>query len=143
VLPGAWLQQLIEERAGLDSGVFDEPSWSIQPGGASSETMLTEAAMSTSHAPPSTDAVGEQIRDALLKEGASYRGLAHAEAVPILAQSGEAKRAWGILLSAAWWAARNTGEAPSATLDGARLLADRHGWSDVRWVVDRAAGAGS
>ena len=39
-----------------------------------------------------------------------------------LDERGEPERAWGALHSAAWWGARNVGEAPPAMLDGARLL---------------------
>jgi hypothetical protein len=139
-IPDALVQWVIEERAGMDSGVSDEPSWSVRPGAASGETMLSEAAMLGGHDPPPPDAVSREMAEALLTEGASYRGLAHAEAVVTLAKREEPERAWGVLLSAAWWAARNTGEAPPAMLDGARLLADEHGWDDIRFVVDRAGG---
>ena len=42
-----------------------------------------------------------------------------------------------VLQSAAWWAARNTGKVPDAMIEGARFLADRRGWPDVLWVVQR------
>jgi hypothetical protein len=136
-VPTTWLHRIVEERAGIDSGVPVEASWSIQLG-ASGEAALIEAAMVIDHEPPSTDPVSAGIVRAMLAEGTSYRGFAHAEAVVALDERGEPERAWAALQSAAWWAARNTGKVPDAMLEGARFLADRHGWVDVRWVVERA-----
>jgi hypothetical protein len=68
-----------------------------------------------------------------------YDGYAHAEAVVALDESGEPERAWGALHSAAWWGANSVGKAPAAMLDGGRLLAERHGWKDIGWALDRAA----
>jgi len=133
--------RVVEPDAGIDSAVPGEPSWSIQPGGASGETTLVEAAASLGDEPPA-DPVAAGLVRALTTEGSSYRGLAHAEAVVALDEGGEPERAWGALQSAAWWAARNTGGVPPAMFEGARFLSERHGWADVGWVVQRAAKLG-
>ena len=94
--------------------------------------------MLINHDPPPNDPVVAGIVRALVAEGTSYRGLAHAEAVVVLDERGEPHRAWGSLQSAAWWAARSTGHTPEAMLTGAIFLAERHSWDDVHWVVERA-----
>jgi hypothetical protein len=138
-LASGWLHRIVESDAGIDSGLPARASWSVQAGSASGETALVEAAMEIDPEPPPTDPVSAGIVRALLTEGTSYRGLAHAEAVVALDERGEPERAWGALQSAAWWAARNTGQVPEAMFEGARFLAERHDWVDVRWVIERAA----
>jgi hypothetical protein len=140
-LPASWVERVIDGNAGIDSGVPIVPSWSLLVGGASGETALVEAARLIEHDLPADDEVGQGLVQALLTEGTSYRGLAHAEAVVALDERGESTRAWGALQSAAWWAARNTGSVPEAMFEGARFIATRHEWSDVLWVVERATGA--
>jgi len=137
-LPAAWVYRVIEGHAGIDSGVPTRATWAARPGAASGETALVEAAESIVNESPSGDPVADGLVKALTSEGASYRGYAHAEAVVALDERDEPQRAWGALQSAAWWAARNTGQAPQAMLDGARLLAERHKWVDIHWVVERA-----
>jgi hypothetical protein len=136
-LPTDWVHQILEGNAGLDSGVPNEVSWSVQAGAASGETMLVEAASSIEHETPSTDPIRAGILKALLTEGTSYRGLAHAEATVTLDEQGEPERAWEALQGASWWAARNLGEVPQSMLAAARFLADRHGWADVSYAVER------
>jgi hypothetical protein len=142
-LPVSSVRRVIEEEAGIDSGVPKQASWAARPGGASGETALVEAARSIASVPSSGDPVGDGLVKALLTEGTAYKGYAHAEAVVALEERGEPERAWKVLQSAAWWAARNTGQVPGAMLQGARFMADRHGWADVRWVVERAVAAQS
>ena len=96
------------------------------------------AARELSSKGPSSDPVSIALARALTEQALSYRGLAHAEAVVVLDERGEPERAWGVMQSAAWWAARRTGAVPDAILEGARFLAERHGWADVAWVVARA-----
>lgn len=137
--PGtALLHWLVEGNAGIDSGLPERPKWGVRPGAASSEAALTEAALIISHVPPATDPVDVALAAALVAEGTRYRGLAHAEAVVALDERGEPERAWDVLQSAAWWAARNTGKVPDAMIEGARFLAERHGWADILWMVERA-----
>jgi hypothetical protein len=137
-VPADWMHRVIHGHAGLDSGVPNKASWLARVGAASGEAALVEAARSIDRMPGKGDHVPERLADALLAEGMSYRGLAHAEAVVALDERGEPIRAWEALQSAAWWAARAGGRPPEALLDGARFIASRHGWSDVQWVVEHA-----
>ncbi|MEK6279389.1 MAG: hypothetical protein AABN95_03470 [Acidobacteriota bacterium] len=137
-LPAAMVHRIIEGHAGVDSGVPVKASWSISPGAASGETALVEAAMTIEHEPPPADPVTAALVRALITEGTTYRGYAHAEAVVILDERGESERAWEVMQSAAWWAARSVGETPEAMLKGAQFMANRHNWADVKWVVERA-----
>jgi hypothetical protein len=141
-VPVAFLLQMIEGNAGIDSGVPAQPSWTVRVGAASGETALVEAAMELDHAPQPDDSVGAALIKALVTEGTSYRGFAHAEAAVALDERGEPSRAWGALQSAAWWAARSLGEAPPAMLGGSRFMAERHNWDDIRWVLQRATSEG-
>lgn len=133
------LHWLLEADAGIDAAVPGDPVWAVRVGSASGEATLALAAESLRDTPAPVDPVREGILRALLNEGEEYRGLAHAEAVVALDEGGEPARAWGVLLSAAWWAARNAGEVPAALGGGAAFLADRHGWSDIQWVLQLAA----
>jgi hypothetical protein len=135
------LQRVVEAQNGIDSGVPVVPSWSVRPAGASGEAALVEAATLIENDQPTGNEIGDGLVRALVTEGLSYRGFAHAEATVAFDERGEAKRAWEALQSAAWWAVRNTGELPAAMIDGARFMATRHNWSDVRWLIERAAGA--
>jgi len=138
-MPASRLREVIEGHAGIDSGVPVKASWSARPGAASGEAALAEAARQLEHEPPAGDNVADGVVQALLTEGAKYRGYAHAEAVVALDERGEAKRAWATLQSAAWWAARNAGHVPEAMIAGARSLADRHRWADLSWMLEQAA----
>ena len=139
--PGPSLDQLwhvVEGHAGLDSGVPPVATWAVQPGEASAESALIQAALSIDHHPPVDDPVRQGIKRALLREGSAYRGVAHAEAAVVLDERGESRRAWAVLQSAAWWVARSTGQTPEAIVTGARFLARRHEWADVLWVLEHA-----
>lgn len=138
--PTAWLYRIIEADAGVDSGLPVRASWQIDPGGASAETALLEAAMLIEQGPAAQDRVTAAMARAMCMEGTAYRGLAHAEAVVVLDEQREPSRAWGALQSAAWWAAHNMGEVPDVILRGARFLAERHDWVDILTVLDRASG---
>jgi hypothetical protein len=134
------LWQVVEGHAGLDSGVPTVPSWAVEPGGASGEGALIQAAMTIDHYPPADDPLRRGLLRALLSEGSAYRGLAHAEATVALDERGEPERAWAVMQSAAWWAARNMSEVPDVFLLGARFLAESHHWADILTVLDRASG---
>jgi hypothetical protein len=138
--PGSALLEVIEAHAGLDSGVPNTPTWALHPANASGEARLAAVARVIDHSSKIDDEIGLGLVKALVAEGMDYNGFAHAEAVVALDESGQPERSWRALHSAAWWMARSTGEVPPAILDGARLLCDRHGWDDIRWVVDRNAG---
>lgn len=133
---------LVEAFAGLDTAFPIKPSWAASAADGSSDGHIPIVAESVAEANLGDDAVQTGLVEALRAAGSRYEGYAHAEAVVALDERGEPERAWGALHSAAWWMARNVGEAPPAILDGARLLCDRHGWDDLRWVVDRNAGGG-
>jgi hypothetical protein len=77
---------------------------------------------------------------ALAIEGVSYQGYTHAEAVVALDEADQPERAWQVLQSAAWWAARRAGHVPDAMLTGALFLAERHGWGNILRVVRPAIG---
>jgi hypothetical protein len=142
-LPQAILLDLVEAFSGLDTGVPQIPGWQLRPGNSSGAAALVSIARKLDPEMLPDDPVPRGLIKALDTEGINYRGIAHAEAVVALDERGEPERAWGALHAAAWWAARNTGEAPPAMLDGARLLADRHGWDDIRFVVDYVSGGGT
>lgn len=137
------LQRLIEEFAGVDSAISAKPTWSSQAGAASGEAALSETALLIdAKAQPSTDTIAAAIVRALVAEGTSYTGVAHAEATVLLDEAGESTRAWAVLQSACWWSARSMGETIEPMRAGCMLLAERHDWTDVQWVLRRAAEAG-
>jgi hypothetical protein len=140
-LPQAILLNLVEAFSGIDTGVPHLPGWELRPGNSSGAAALISISRKLDPEMLPDDPVPRGLIKAFHSEGMNYRGMAHAEAVVALDERGEPERAWGALHAAAWWGARSTGEAPPAMLDGARLLADRHGWDDIRFVVDRATGA--
>jgi hypothetical protein len=139
-LPLSVLQFVVEGDAGIDSGLPVVASWGVRVSAASGESSLVEAADLADAADDPADEITEGIVRALVSEGTAYKGLAHSEAVPAADEGGEPERAWHLLQSAAWWAARNTGAVPDAMLEGARFIAARHEWADVRWVVERGSG---
>lgn len=142
LLPRTDLVQAIEAFAGIGSGVPTRAYWDAQPGAASGEA--TQSSLASSAGQDSTDDdVARGLIAALEDQGMDYDGYAHAEAVVALDERGKPERAWGALHSAAWWGARSRGEAPPAMLDGARLLASRHGWDDLAFAIERAEGRGS
>ena len=131
--------RVIAENAGIDTSVSLPLSWGVRPGPTSAEATLARLARSLAMIAfddPLTQVLAERLRT----DGVTYTGLTHAEAVPLLDERGEPGRAWEVLCSAAWWMARNLGEPSPAIFEGGRLLCDRHGWDDARWVVDRMAG---
>jgi hypothetical protein len=132
------LASIIESDAGVDSAVPTAASWSVHAGEASGETALVEAAEALEPHMSSLDTVAAGLATALLTEDTSYRGLAHAEAVVALDEGGDSIRAWQALQSAAWWMARNGGGVPAAIHEGARSMAERHGWQEILIVLDRA-----
>ena len=131
---------LVEPFAGLDTGFPIRASWSSSPAEGSSSGHISAVADMLPSKLTAGDSVQASLVKAIRQHGPGYDGYAHAEAVVALDERGEPERAWGALHSAAWWMAQTIGEAPPAILDGARLLCDRHGWDDLRWVVDRNAG---
>jgi hypothetical protein len=140
-LPQATLLELLETFAGIDTAVPNVPTWEARPGAGSGQAALVALAARIDLDSCPNDPVAAGLLRALRVQGVRYDGYAHAEAVVARDEGGQPERAWGTLHSAAWWAARSIGEAPSAMLDGARLLADRSDWKDIRWVIDRAAGS--
>jgi hypothetical protein len=136
-LPAALVHWIIEGDAGIDSGLPVRPTWAARVGAASGEAGIAEGVLLVADEPATGDIVSDGLRQALIDQGMSYTGLAHAEAVVALDERGDGPRAWRALHSATWWAARNTGTVPSALFDGARLLVRRHNWPDVKWVVER------
>ena len=134
--------KLLEELAGLDAAVPNIPTWECQPGSGSSEALHASVAARLEPASLPPDPVSKGIVQALKDYGMNYDGRAHAEAVVALDEGGEPQRAWRALQSAAWWMARGTGEAQAPIWDGALLLCDRHGWEDIRWVVEHSSGGG-
>ena len=137
-VPAVLVHQIVEERAGIDSGVPTRPTWGARPGAASGETVLIEAANSIQGEPSSGDPVSEGVVRALVTEGVAYTGYTHAQAVVMLDERGEPERAWQVLQSAAWWMARKTGAVPDPILKAAQSLAERHGWEDVLFVLRRS-----
>ncbi|HEY5958717.1 MAG TPA: hypothetical protein VIV60_19285, partial [Polyangiaceae bacterium] len=136
-----WLDWLIEGGAGIDSAIPSTPTWDIQVGGSSGETALAEAAGQRDQAKGASrepTKVSDGLTAALLKQGTSYTGVAHAEAAVVLDEDGQPERAWEALQSAAWWSARNSGSTPEAILQGILFLAERHGWTDITWAVQRS-----
>jgi hypothetical protein len=131
--------EALEAFAGIGSGVPSTPIWSAQPGSASGRVAHYDLAARIDP-DAAEDEVHRGILTALHSEGIDYDGLAHAEAVVALDEGGKPERAWGALHSAAWWGSRAVGEAPAAILDGARLLASRHGWDEIAWAVRCAEG---
>jgi hypothetical protein len=138
--PADSLHRLVQEFAGVDSAIAAKPSWAAQAGAASGEAALVEAATAIEReALSSEDPVAKGIVIAMLAEGSSYSGLAHAEATVVLDEQGDVSRAWAVLQSASWWSARTLGEAPEAMLEAARSMATRHRWDETLWVLDRNA----
>ena len=134
--PEPWRQRIIEELAGIDTGMPVRVSWQVDIGDGSAETVLLEAAMRMDQSTSDLDPVTVAIAEAMEAEGPAYRGLAHAEAVVVLNQRDQPERAWGALQSANWWAARSLGEVPDFIPRGGRLLAQEHGWSDILGLLD-------
>jgi hypothetical protein len=124
-----------EEYAGVDDGLPSQITWDRINDGPADANLLTAADLAKGR-PALKTQMTTTIIESMLQSGLSYNGLAHAEAVPLADEAGEPERAWGLLNSAAWWMARSGGEIPAAIFDGARLLCDRHGWDDIRWVLD-------
>jgi hypothetical protein len=139
-LPAPLVQWAIEGDAGIDSGVPVKATWAARVGASSGEAGNVEAALLIADEPPTGDAVSDGLRRALVAQGLSYTGLAHAEAVVALEQS-ESVRAWKALHSATWWAARQMSDITSTLFDGARLLVSQNDWPDVQWVVERGVAA--
>jgi hypothetical protein len=132
------LLNLIEAFAELDSAVPQSPGWELQlPSGSGAAALVSTAGDLNSKTLPD---VPRSLVKALQSEGMRYSVIAHADAVVALDERGEPERAWGALHSDAWWIGRSTRGSLPAMIDSARLLADRHGWDDMRFVVDRAAG---
>ena len=136
-LPEDLRADLLENFAGVDTGLPRQPGWRVLPGSGSSEANLS----SLSHWQEAGGAKrdGKGMVEAIRREGMRYSGLTHAEAVPALAEDGELERAWGVLNSAAWWMARNIGEVPPSILAGARLLVRHRDWSDIGFVIEKSA----
>lgn len=137
-LPPAVVMDLIVSFAGVDACVPAKASWTMRSVAGSGEAGQVSLARDFDE-DSTADRVELGLVEALRTERLRYNGVPHAEAVVVFDEQGEPARAWGALNSAAWWMARRMGEAPPAILDGARLLCDRHGWEDIRWVVERNA----
>lgn len=135
------VSDLIEEFAGLDTGLPTGPTWVPKPSGASGEAALVSAAFRIDANSQDFDEIGCAVAKALQVDGIDYDGGVHAEAAVALDERGEPERAWAVLNSAAWWMARSLGACPPSILNASRLLCDRHGWEGVRLVVDQNAGA--
>ena len=139
-IPEEEARNAVETFCFLDASRARSASWHISPGSGSVE--MGQAALSefiVEKGLQRSDYMGAIVL-AVRERNYDYDGQAHAEAVPMLDEAGEPERAWGVLNSAAWWMARQHGEVPPAIFDGARLLCDRNGWDDMRWVIDRAMG---
>ena len=142
-VPDDVLAELIEAFAGVDVGVPIAATWALRAGAASGETAILSAANKLDPDNMPADPVAAGLVRALQDQGIDYEGYAHSEAAAARDEQGQPARAWAALNSAAWWMARRVGEAPPAIVDAARLLADRHGWVDIRWTIDRASGGPS
>jgi hypothetical protein len=129
---------IIEQAAGVDSGVSLRVSWRADIGEGSAETVLLEVAMRIQQEANIDDGVTRALALAMDSEGPDYRGLAHAEAVVVLKDRREPERAWGALQSAAWWSSRHLGHMPDFVMNGGRLLAEENGWTDLLSVLERS-----
>jgi hypothetical protein len=138
-----WLVEFIEQYAGLDTGLTQPLSWSNRPGAGSSAATLVSAARRAAARQDVDDPISSQIIASMVAEHMSYSGLAHLEAAKRLRENKQMTRAWGTLNSAAWWFARRAGTVPQETSDFAEVMCAENRWDDIRWVVDRAAGAGT
>ena len=138
--PGPSLDQLwhvVEGHAGLDWAQPPVATWAVQPGEASAESALIQAALSIDHHPPVDDPVRQGIKRALLREGSAYRGMRtpkplsdsmSAANLDVLGPFCNPRRGrW-----TQHWAD------PEAGVAGARFLARRHEWADVLWVLEHA-----
>lgn len=140
VLPSGILASMVLEYAGLDTGAQQMATWAAFRPSGSVETNQVRMARDVDLDTLGADPVLRGLVQTLRAKHFDYDGYTHAEALVVLDERGEPERAWGTLHSAAWWMAERLGRSPPAILDGARLLCDRHGWDDLRWVVDRNAG---
>jgi hypothetical protein len=132
--------EVIEWLGGVDAGVPRTPTWELRPGSDSSVSGLLALADKLEPARFEADPIRAGIVKALQTEALSYRGMAHAEAVPILDEAGQPERAWCTLNAAMWWMAQGRDPVPPAMPEGARMLCDRNGWNDILWVVEQNRG---
>lgn len=135
----AQLWPLLEYYPGVGSGIPAEPSWVLRPGAYSGEVVANIAAGLIDRNNLAEGQIQQNIIRMMVDDGLDYNGHAHAEAVALADEGGEPVHAWGLLNSAAWWAARSLGKVPPAIFDGAYLLCNRNGWDDIRWVLDHNA----
>lgn len=132
----AQLWPLLEYYGGVGSGVPTEPTWALRPGAYSGAVVASIVAGLIDGSNLAEGQIQQNIVRMMVDDGVDYNGRAHAEAVALADEGGEPLRAWGLLNSAAWWAAHSLGKVPPAIFDGARLLCDRHDWDDIRWVLN-------
>jgi hypothetical protein len=132
------LTPLVAGQNGWDTGISVAPSWH-DTGSGGSLAFGTMAAQLIDAGPELADPTDQRLVHAIAEAGTAYNGMAHAKLVPFLDEQGQADRAWSALCGAAWWTQMSRGEIAPAIFDGARLLCDRHGWDDIRWVLDHNA----